>query len=355
MTKGGLTVDETVRLLTKFTPEIIDLLERRYNILRAVKSNQPLGRRLLAEQLSLGERVVRSELDFLKNRQLLISNTAGVSLTLESESLMLQLGELVHKLRGLRTLEKSLTQKLGLEKVYIVPGDVDIDGSILHEVGKMAASFIRDVVQDDWVVAVTGGTTMAEVAHNFPKSSGKKNVLIVPARGGLGEDVDSQANTIAAGIAQRLGASYRLLHVPDGISEETLDKLMLENRVQEAITLSRHANLLVHGIGNPKEIAKRRDLNWQKIFEDTKKSPVGEVFGYFFAADGSIVKMIPTVGPTLEELSKLDLVVAAAGGSRKAEAILSVLKHGFVDILFTDQGAGERIQEILNVYSDYQN
>ncbi|PKM90363.1 MAG: DeoR family transcriptional regulator [Firmicutes bacterium HGW-Firmicutes-12] len=349
MAKGGLIVNETVRLLSKFTPEIIDLLERRYNILRAIKNGQPLGRRLLAEQLSLGERVVRGELDFLKNQQLLVSNTAGVSLTLECESLMLQLGELVHKLRGLITLERNLTQKLGLEKVYIVPGDVDNDRSILHEIGKMGARFIRDVVKDDWVVAVTGGTTMAEVAYSFPKSAGKKNVLIVPARGGLGEDVDIQANTIAAGIAQRLGVSYRLLHVPDGISEETLDKLMLENRVQEVITLSRHANLLVHGIGNPMETAKRRDLNWPKLFEGTNKSAVGEVFGYFFAADGSIVKTTPTVGPTLEELAELDLVVAVAGGRGKAEAILAVLKHGFVDILFTDQGAGERIQELLEI------
>lgn len=341
-------MNETVRLLTKFTPEIIDLLERRYNILRAIRNNQPLGRRLLAEQLSLGERIVRGELNFLKNQQLLVSDSNGVSLTSECDSLMLQLGELVHKLRGLLTLEINLAKRTNLEKVYIVPGDVDDDQGILQEIGKLAGRFIRDIVKDDWVVAVTGGTAMAEVAHNIPKILGKKNLLIVPARGGLGEDVEIQANTIAAAIARKLDSAYRLLHIPDGISEETLDILMLEHRVQEVVTLSRHANMLVHGIGKPKEIAKRRDLDWSELCKETSKPPVGEVFGNFFAADGSVVKTIPTVGPTLEELAKLDLVVAVAGGSSKAEAILAVIKHGFVDVLITDQGAAERVQKILD-------
>lgn len=345
-------MNETVRLLTKFTPEIIDLLERRYNILRAIRDNQPLGRRLLAEKLTLGERVVRGELNFLKNQQLLISDSSGVSLTSDCESLMIQLGELVHKLRGLQTLEISLAKKTGLAKVFIVPGDTDEDQSVLQEIGKLAGKFIRDSVKDNWVVAVTGGTTMAEVAHNTPNMTGGKNVLIVPARGGLGENVEIQANTIAAAIAQKLGASYRLLHVPEGISEETLDILMTEHRIQEVISLSRHANVLVHGIGKPKDIVQRRDLNWTELFVEADKPPVGEVFGNFFAADGSVVKTIPTVGPALEELAKLQLVVAVAGGSSKAGAILAAIKHGFVDILITDQGAAESIQEILSLNND---
>ncbi|MDX9873047.1 MAG: sugar-binding domain-containing protein [Clostridia bacterium] len=340
-------MSDSVRLLREFTPEIIDLLERRHNILRTIKNNQPLGRRALAEQLGLGERVVRGELDFLKNRQLITANSAGVSLTPACEALFPKLGLFVHELLGLHALEKELTAQTGLKGVHIVPGDTDADPAVFQELGKLTARFVRESVQDDWVIAVTGGTTMAEMARHLPAGAGKKNVLVVPARGGLGEDVEIQANTIAAETAHRLGASYRLLHVPDGLPEEMLDRLMKESKVQEVVTLSRHADILLHGIGIPAEIVRRRDLSWEKLFAGTAKQPAGEVFGNFFAADGSVVKTIPTVGPPLEELAKLDLVAAAAGGTGKAEAILAVLKHGFVDILFTDQGAAERIRDLL--------
>ena len=55
-----------LELLKRITPEMIILLEKRYNILRAVKYHQPIGRRLLSERLKIGERIVRSEVDILK-------------------------------------------------------------------------------------------------------------------------------------------------------------------------------------------------------------------------------------------------------------------------------------------------
>jgi len=338
---------EMADLLAKLAPEIIVLLERRYNILRAVSFSQPIGRRLLAEQLAMGERVVRAELDFLKNQQLLVSDSSGVYLTQEGELLLPQLADLLHRVQGLSMLEHYIGCKMGLKRVVIVPGDADRDRITLRELGKAVGRFLRDTARDGWIIAVTGGTTMAEVARNVPLVHGKKQLLVVPARGGLGEDVEIQANTIAAAIARRLGASYRLLHVPDGILGGALEGLLADHKVQEVINLSKRANLLLHGIGIPQVMAKRRDLDWHELFAGKGKPPAGEAFGCFFAADGSVVTATPTVGPTLEELSRLELVAAVAGGSSKAEAILAVLKNGFVHVLFTDQGAAERIKEIL--------
>lgn len=336
-----------IELLKKIAPEMIILLRKRYNILRAVKYNQPIGRRLLSERLSLGERMIRSEVDVLKKQQLLVSDSAGVSLTPEGERLMPWLAELVHNFQGLALLETYLQEKMGLEKVYIVPGDLDEDKSNLRELGKLTGKFIHDVVKDDWVISVTGGTTMAEVSRQIPPGSGKNGVLVVPARGGLGEGVEIQANTIAAEIARRLGASYKLLYVPDDISEKVLEDLLLDHRIQETIELAKKANFLLHGIGVPEVMAARRDVNWQSLLKKAKKFPVGEAFGYYFAEDGSVEVTTPTIGPKLEDLVKLKLVVAVAGGKSKARAILAVLRAGFVKILFTDQGAAESLQELL--------
>lgn len=338
---------ESLEIIMRLTPEMIEMLERRYNILRTVSHFQPIGRRLLAEKLGLGERIVRSELEFLRENQLLSGDAAGVSLTKECEEILSQAGALVHKMRGLAALEMYLAKELGLDKVFIVPGNLDEEDNVLKDLGRVAGRYLHEVVQKEWIISVTGGTTMAEVARHVPKISGKNKNLVVPGRGGLGEDVEIQANTIAAAIAQKMGAAYRLLHVPDSLSEEAMDNLLAEPKVQEVLSLNKRANLLLHGIGVPQEMAYRRDLRWEKLLEDTEKPPVGEVFGNYFAADGSVVYVSPTVGPRLEDLARINLVVAVAGGRRKGEAILSVLKGGFIDVLITDQGAAEVIRQRL--------
>jgi len=338
---------DRIDLLQAFAPELIVLFERRYNILRAISLHQPIGRRLLSEQLSLGERIVRSELEFFKSRQLLVFEPAGVSLAPECEPLLLRLGEFVHKLRGLASLENYLAERLALERVYLVAGDLDSEADSLRELGKLTGRFIRDTIGDNWVIAVTGGSTMAEVARNTPKAVGKSGVLVVPARGGLGEEVEIQANSIAAEIAHRLGASYRLLFVPDGVKGEALEGLLRDHRIQEVIARTKEANLLLHGIGAPQIMAARRDVDWQNMIASLERKPVGEAFGNYFAEDGKVIFATPTVGPSLEELVRLKLVVAVAGGRSKSEAIMSVIRAGFVKTLITDQGAALGMRDML--------
>ena len=48
---------------------------------------EPVGRRNLAGVLGLTERVLRSEVDFLKQQKLLYSTSAGMSLTNEGKKL----------------------------------------------------------------------------------------------------------------------------------------------------------------------------------------------------------------------------------------------------------------------------
>ena len=45
------------------------------------------------------------------------------------------------------------------------------------------------------------------------------NPIVVPARGGVGEVVEYQANVIASVLAERLRGTYKMLHLPDGLSK----------------------------------------------------------------------------------------------------------------------------------------
>ena len=57
---------DLLKIQQKLIPQVIELMERRYSILRQISLSEPVGRRTLSNILDISERVVRSETEFLK-------------------------------------------------------------------------------------------------------------------------------------------------------------------------------------------------------------------------------------------------------------------------------------------------
>lgn len=330
---------EIITLQQKIAPELIELVERRYTILRHVSFSQPIGRRSLAQELKLGERIVRTELDFLKKQGLIEGDSSGVKLTQEGEHVILRLSEFIRHLRGLTDLEKSIGERFGLGYVTVVPGNSDEDESVKKELGRAASRYLLEILRGGSVIAVTGGTTVGEVANAVPVSNTPHNVLVVPARGGLGGEVEIQANSIAARIAKRLMASYRLLHVPDYIGKDAMNSLSKDPHIKEITKIIKTANILIHGIGNAAELSVSRRDSSAETKNLIKAGAVGEAFGHYFAEDGRTVKTIHSLGIRLDDLKNISHVIGVAGGKKKAAAILAVLSNGYETALITDEAA----------------
>jgi central glycolytic genes regulator len=81
----------------------------------------------------------------------------------------------------------------------------------------------------------------------------------------------------------------------------------------------------------------------------SERKAVGEAFGYYFDELGKEVHRVPTIGLQLEEVANIKTVIAVAGGTSKAKAMLSYLqrapKH---TCLITDEGAAREMLEIVN-------
>ncbi|MFP3821883.1 hypothetical protein SB658_24610, partial [Bacillus sp. SIMBA_008] len=86
---------------------------------------EPIGRRSLATSLGLSERILRAEVQFLKEQNLLDVKTSGMMLTTEGHALLEMLEGMMKDVLGLTFLENTLKRKLGLEEVMIVSGDSD--------------------------------------------------------------------------------------------------------------------------------------------------------------------------------------------------------------------------------------
>lgn len=339
-------MDKLLSFQQKIVPEIFPLILIRYQILRSVHFLQPIGRRALADQLRIQERKIRNEVDFLKEQQLLSSTVAGMEITQAGKTLLWEIADYIREIQGLTILEQEIASAFPVKKVMIVPGDVDQDETVKKDLARLTAEYINRQLDDGSILAVTGGTTLAEVAAALATSASKRDITVVPARGGLGEEVEIQANTVAANIAKGLGANYRLLHVPDDLGEKSIQSITEEPKIKEILDLLRKSNMVLHGVGLAEEMARRRGMKPEQITALVKHGAVGEAFGYYFAVDGSVVHSTSSVGLQLSELKLIDQVVAVAGGRSKAAAVHSVLSNSPRDILIIDEGAATGLLEM---------
>lgn len=307
---------------------------------------QPIGRRSITQMVGLTERVLRAETDFLKQQDLLHITSAGMSLTIEGNQVLTEMKEVMRELLGLKELEQQLQAILSVNQVIVVPGDSSVAPWVKHDLGRAAAEQIASLACENWNIAVAGGTTMAAVAEAMKPSTKLKSLLFLPARGGLGEEVENQANTISSKMAQQSGASYRLLHIPDQLSKEAYESLTHDPHIKDVIGQIRSSRMIVHGIGEAKTMALRRKSSPQLLAKLDERQAVAEAFGYYFNQQGEIVENIQTVGLRLEDVQQADHIIGVAGGKNKALAILSFLKHGIHDVLITDEGAAREMVQL---------
>ncbi len=344
-----------ITVMNEIAPEALDLVEQRYLILRTVYFMAPVGRRAIAQRLEKSERTIRKEVDVLRERGFLIGNYAGMSLSSDGERILTDLREYIRQMHGLTHLEQELKEVLKVKKVIIVPGDSDQDMVVKQDLAKATARYLRQVLKNGDVLAVTGGTTLSQVAASFPSDGTKRDVIVVPARGGLGEDVTIQANSIAAKLAQGLGGSYRLLHAPDNVDSNLVSTIVADPQIRDVITLVRRANVLLHGIGTAEEMASRRGLDEEHVMQLIIDGAVGEAFGYYFDPKGQIVYATSSLGVRLEDLGKIPLIVAVGGGKSKAWAVLSVVSTGYCDVCITDEGGARRLMSLLKHKEEHVN
>jgi central glycolytic genes regulator len=332
-----------IEVQRKLLPDLLQVMQKRYQILQYIRLMQPIGRRSLSTSLGLSERILRNEVQFLKDQNLIEIHTSGMSLTKEASSLLITLEEMMKDVLGLSHLENTLKERFNLDKVIVVAGDSDQSPWVKKELGRACVSCIKERLNTKNIVAVTGGTTTAAVAEMMTPDSKNREILFVPARGGLGETVENQANTICAKMAERASGNYRLMHVPDQLSKDAYQSIIEEPSIKELLSIMKSSSMVVHGIGDAKTMAERRRTPEEDFLKIEKGNAVGEAFGYYFDQEGVIVHKVQTVGIQLDDIEEVPNVIAVAGGASKAKAIKAYMKQALDSVLITDEGAANEL------------
>jgi central glycolytic genes regulator len=334
---------EILDIQQQLLPDLIDTMKKRHTILQHVLMHGMIGRRALASSVEMTERTLRSEVKFLREQGLIDIEINGMKLTGHGRELLENMEPMIKIAFGLTELEERIRDAFQLSGVMIVHGDADSSMYTKKELGRAGAHVLRKYLTNDSVIAVTGGSTMAEVANYLGSSSPLKDCWFIPARGGLGERVELQANHIVSAMAKRVGGQYRLLHVPDQLGEEVTQSLVQDPQIKEIIEIIRNAKIVIHGIGDAMVMALRRKVNLETREILLREGALAEAFGYYFDHRGHVIHQTPTMGLRLEDLDRMEVVIGVAGGKSKGESIAAVLRHGQEDILITDEGAALEI------------
>lgn len=316
---------DSVMLMQLLVPESQQLMQLRFRILRAILHEQPIGRRGLAKQLKMSERVLRSETDFLKKQNFITYSTSGMTLTNLGEEIFRSLELQISYLVGMTFIEKQVAEKLGVHFCKIITTDDTLLPQQLSWQVQKLLDFLLPIGKS--TVAVTGGSTMAQIADYFSSAVSEGRTLsFVPARGGVGGATVIQANSVSEQMALKTNSEHYSLYVPEHVSRETYLPLMQEPLVAQTILMMKHAQCLLYSVGSATVMAERRGLSPEDSQVLATKRAVGEAFGCFFNAEGKVVFKLPRVGLHLSDLETIPYNIAIVEGAQKAEALKAYAK-----------------------------
>lgn len=338
--------EDFLRLMKQLAPDLLDEMALRSLVLERIAALSPIGRRQLANRLNLPEREIRSAAASLKEQGLIQLDASGMTLTDKAAPVLPMAEAFSRAMRGLTDLEAGLASLLQVERVCVVAGDADTDPQVLRDVGRQAAARVRGSLLSGMTLAVTGGTTIQQTVLAMT-SAAPLNIMVVPARGGMGRSVETQANTLAAELARRLGGHHRLLHLPDTLDGAARQEMLRQPEVAEVMALIQRADVILHGVGRADTTMKATRLSSATVKRLIQQGAVGEAFGAYYDREGGCLMESSSVGVDLARLSPSCRMMAVAAGASKAEAIIAVLRHRPHTLLVTDESAARRMLALL--------
>lgn len=339
-------MDDLIFLHSKLVPEVVEMTEKRYSIMKAIEFNQPVGRRTLANLLQKSERWVRSELDVLKSQNLIDIDPLGMTITAEGLQVLTGLRDYIIEIKGLKNLSDGLKESLGVREVIIIPGDSSEQGQILTDMSKTAFDYLKKCLKNDSVIAVSGGYSVMSVAENA-ENLNLKDLVVVPARGGIKADMERQANLVAAKLGKNIGGQYFLLHLPDVVNEEVFDRLLDDPDIKTVIDYIKNADFFIFGSSSLEAIAMKRNMNREELDFLKSVNARAEAYGYYFDSEGKVVHRNGTVGIREKDLKNIGTVMSIGGGAPRAEAMIIVNKNRENHVLVVDEAAAKEMYRLL--------
>jgi DNA-binding transcriptional regulator LsrR (DeoR family) len=250
-------------------------------------------------------------------------------------------------------LEQELQQRFELADARVLAIGAGADPQ--PGVGRLAARWLRDTLQDGQILGLSWGTTLQAVAQAMDGGP-QRDVEIVQLMGGLSSiALASTGQELARAFAERLGARHHYLHAPALFaSAERLATMLDEPLIRTALETARQADVALVGIGTARRgsfiaLIQEFELSPGERRQLQTSGAAGDLCGRFYDLSGTEVRTpvadrVLAIG--LDDLRRIPTVAAVAASREKASGILGALRGHLINVLVCDEHAAQAVLEI---------
>ncbi len=232
-------------------------------------------------------------------------------------------------------IERDLVAKFGLHDAFIVPTPAH-KSDLMNSIARAASMYVADHLRADGFLNIGYGDMTGRILDNLATTR-HSDINVASLTGGVSYYLPKVSSEVFA-MHLYLTPSPLILS-----SQNLRDALLREPAIQDVYRMTSHADITVVGIGSMDEEATiiRNGILSKTDFALLKmQGAVGDVLNHFIDADGNPVDTDiedRIVSTSLETLQGMRNVVGVAGGKVKIPAINAVLKHGYLNVLVTDE------------------
>lgn len=249
------------------------------------------------------------------------------------------------------SLARELESRYSLGQAVVVPSEHD-QASTTVAVGRAAAASLAGRLDDGMRIGISWGTTLYQAVAALAPSTSWTGIEVVQMLGALGSiNPRFDGFELARALAEKLSGSYRVIQAPVIVaSSEVRQMLLREPQIADTLQRARGAHVALLGISSnhPEHSALVRAgfLTAGESREVYESGAVGHVCGLHFDAEGRILHHPlndRAIGISADDLQRIPVLIGAASGASKVEAIRGLLAGGLLKVLVTDAATASAV------------
>ena len=241
----------------------------------------------------------------------------------------------------------------------IVSADRSDPDSRREGVARSAAAYLERRLGDGTVVAVSHGRDTGALPHFF-RPTRRLGCTFASAMGGSPRvDNPTNPNEICRALAERCGGRAESLYAPAYVeSAEMRDRLFEQEAVAHTLDVAARASVALVGIGGTDDdctMVRSGCLSLAEIARLREQGAVGDVLGNYVDLGGNLIASPHSsrlVALSIDDLRRIETVIAVVSESEKLMAILGVLRAHVVDVLVVDEANARAALELADAVDE---
>lgn len=240
-------------------------------------------------------------------------------------------------------LEWDLERRFRLLRSVVVPSPAD-EAPVTPLVSAGLGAHLGHILADERLTTfgMSWGNTL-NLATRFMQPINRPDLEIVSIMGGVSRGSDVNGYEVTTRLADLCNAEHSFFTAPLYAGSPESQALFLEQDViREMLEKIRSCGAIALATGDLESSLLVRDALPRDVdrADLVAKGGVGDITGHILDAQGELIDHAinrRVIGVSLDDMTKIDNVILAAGGLHKVPILAAALRRGFVDTLVTDE------------------